>query len=359
MASSVRWVAAVVIVGLCCCSDAKAQIIMLKQDGDKTIQCMHTGLSSDLKDCGTQSDWYPYVFVGTISAVTPTKDGEKELDITPDEVFKGEPTNPLIVLTSQGTCFPEIKVGDRWLFYLRRGNPIVLDFYGNISRPVADAQQQLETLRRLRSIGENGILRGRVMQGPFGERNSIPNAHVVARRTTDDAQFVATTDADGRYEFQPLPPGRYKINVDPVRSFRPDESGVDIKSRVCWDLTLSRSPHAQLGGHLQHSDGSAAAQVPVLIMTVDEQWFTTQKSNAQGYFRFDPLPPGKYVVAINLPGGSEWKLDGCAGACKDRIPAASLYYPNMQNRADAIAINLATDEKRDDIDFALPAPIMQ
>ena len=94
MASSVRWVATVVIVGLCCCSAAKAQIIMLKQDGDKTIQCMHTGLSSDLKDCGTQSDWYPYVFVGTISAVTPTKDGEKELHIVPDEVFKGEPANP-------------------------------------------------------------------------------------------------------------------------------------------------------------------------------------------------------------------------------------------------------------------------
>ena len=106
MASSVRRVAALVIVGLCCCSAAKAQIIMLKQDGDKRFQCMHTGLSGDLTDCGTQSDWYPYVFVGTISAVTPTKDGEKELHIIPDEVFKGEPNNPLIVLTSQGACFP-------------------------------------------------------------------------------------------------------------------------------------------------------------------------------------------------------------------------------------------------------------
>ena len=85
---------AVVIVGLCGCSATKTQIIMLKRDGDKTIQCMHTGLSSDLKGCGTQYDWYPYVFVGTISAVTPTKDGEKELHIVPDEVFKGEPANP-------------------------------------------------------------------------------------------------------------------------------------------------------------------------------------------------------------------------------------------------------------------------
>jgi hypothetical protein len=73
----------------------KAQIIILRQDGNKTIQCMHNGMSSNLNDCGTQSDWYPYVFVGTISAITLTKDGEKELQIIPDEIVKTEPTNPL------------------------------------------------------------------------------------------------------------------------------------------------------------------------------------------------------------------------------------------------------------------------
>jgi len=41
------------------------------------------------------------------------------------------------------------------------------------------------------------------------------------------------------------------------------------------------------------------------------------------------------------------------GACS--IPKASLYYSGMRNRADAFVINLATDEKRDDIDFTIPA----
>ena len=73
-----------------------------KEIGGKTIQCLHSGLSSDLNDCGTQSDWYPYVFVGTISAATAISDAEKELHIVPDEIFKGEPPNPMIVRTSQG-----------------------------------------------------------------------------------------------------------------------------------------------------------------------------------------------------------------------------------------------------------------
>ena len=351
-----RWVVAVVPVGLCSCSAAKAQIMIFKQDGNKTIQCMHTGLSSDLNDCGTQSDWYPYVFAGTMSAITPTKDGEKELQITPDEVFKGEPPNPLIVRTSQGACFPEVKVGDHWLFYLRSGNPIVLDFYGNISAPVTDARQRLETLRRLETIGDNGILRGRVRQGPFGHGEAIPNANVIAHRATDDAQFVATTDADGRYEFQPLPPGKYKLSVDATKSFRADEASVEVKSGQCWDLTLSRAPHAHLGGHVQRSDGSPAPQVPILIMNEDGSWLPTMMSDARGYFRMESLSSGKYVVGINLPGAPTWKPSGCAGtpgACF--IPKAYLYYPGMRNRADALVINLATDEKRDDIDFIIPA----
>jgi hypothetical protein len=356
MASSVRWVAPLVIVGLCCCNAAKAQIIMLKQNGDKTIQCMHTGMSSDLKDCGTQSDWYPYVFVGTISAITPTKDGEKELHVIPNEVFKGEPTNPLTLLTSQGACFPEINVGDHWLFYLRSGNPIELDFYGNISSPVADAQRQLETLRHLEAIGDNGILRGRVKQGPYSQGDAIPNAHVIAHRATDDAQFIATTDADGRYEFQPLPPGEYKLSVDPIKSFQADDANIEVKSRQCWDVTLSSTPHAHLGGHVRRSDGSPATQVPVLITDEEGSWFETMMSDARGYFHRESLSSGEYVIGINLPGEATWKPSGCAGtpgACS--VPKASLYYPGMRNRADALVINLATDEKRDDIDFTIPA----
>jgi Carboxypeptidase regulatory-like domain len=356
MASSVRWAVAIVTVGLCCCSITVGQIMSSKQVDGKRFQCMHTGLSSDMNDCGTQSDWYPYVFVGTISAATPAKDGEKELQIVPDEIFKGRPTNPLIVRTSQGACFPELNVGDHWLFYLREGNPIVLDFYGNISRPVTDAQERVETLRRLETIGDNGILRGRVRQGPFGQGEAVSNAHVIAHRATDDAQFVATTDAEGRYEFQPLPPGKYRLSMDPIKSFRADDTSVDVKGHQCWDLTLSRAPHAHLGGHVQRSDGSPAAQVSVLLTDEDGSWFETMISDAHGDFHRELLSSGRYVIGINLPGEPTWKPSGCAGtpgACV--VPKASLYYPNMRNRADALVISLATDETRDDIDFTIPA----
>lgn len=334
-----------------CVGATAAQIMELRADG---VTCMHSGLSSDLKACGSP-EWYAYVFVGSISSITPAEKGEKRIQITPEEVFHGKPSTPLTVLTSQGACLPEMVVGDRWLFFLRKetDKPIVLDCYGNDSRPVSDAQEQIETLRRLQNIGDLGILRG-VQKSRFSQDEAVPGARIVARRASDKVQFVATTDADGRYEFQPLLPGKYNLTVDPVGSFHPDDASIDVHSRACWDLTLSRSPHAHLGGHVRASDGTPVVKVPVLIATDDGSWFTTEESNADGYFRLDGMGPGTYVVGIGLPGVPAWKPWGCGGACKDQIPSASLYYPGMQNRSDALVVSLATDQKRDDIDFTVP-----
>jgi hypothetical protein len=186
---------------------AVAQIDEFRKVDGKTIECLHSGLTSDLKDCDVRSDWYAYVFVGSISAITRAPKDEESLQITPEEIFHGDPPTPLAVLTSQGKCLPSLAVGDHWLFFLRKenGKPIVLDYYGNDSLPIASAEKQIETLRRLKTIGDFGILRGNVVRGPsFGDRKPVPGANVVASRSSDHAQFLTRTDADGNYEFQPL-----------------------------------------------------------------------------------------------------------------------------------------------------------
>jgi|SRR5579863_1562300 carboxypeptidase family protein len=358
MADSVRWAAAVWIVVLCALSVAAGQIIEFREVDGKSFQCIHSGLSSDLNDCGFRSDWYAYVFVGSISAILPSSDkDEKTLQIAPEEIFHGNPPTPLTVLTSQGACLPKLAVGDRWLFFLRKeaDEPVVLDYGGNDSRPVAQAQEQVETLRRLKAMGDFGLLRGNVMHGPsYSDRKPVPGVRVVATRSTDRAKYFTTTDAEGDYEFQPVPVGSYELAAETVGPTYVGNSALKITSGVCWKVTLWKSPAARLSGHIRRSDGSALPKTEVLIMRDDYSWFTTQESDANGYFQEDSLRAGKYVVGISLPGEPPWRTGGCAGACLNEIPPVSLYYPGMLGRSNALVIDLATDEKRDELDFTLP-----
>jgi len=345
---------AVITAVLSCLGTTAAQVIELRTAGDKTIACMHTGFTSgDLKDCGARSDSYAYVFVGSISAITSVENDEKEIQVVPEEIFYGKPATPLTVLTSQAACLPILAVGDRWLFFLRRDKdkPIILDYYGNDSIPVADAREQIETLRHLQNIGNFAIVRGQVMQGTVFDRKAIPDAQVIARRESDGTQFFCTSRADGRYEFEPLPPGRYEITVDPIGSLQPDKADIGVSRGACWDLTLSRSPHAQLGGHVRRPDGSPVPNVEVIIIGADDSWFITSEADARGYFTFDSLNPGEYVVGINLPGAPAWKVGGGAGVAP---PSASLYYGGAAQRSGALVVKLAPDEKRDDLDFIVP-----
>ena len=343
---------AVLAVTFSCVGAKAGEVISFKTVDGKQIACMHTGLMSDLNDCGTRSDSYSYVFVGSISRVTPrlTTDlhNEFELQIVPEEIFSGKPDKPLTVLTSQGLCLPKLAVGDRWLFYLRKdaGEPIVLDFYGNESRPLADAQEQIATLRYLQKIGDHAVLRGRV----WGRDKPVPNAHVTAPRKSDNAPFVSTTDANGHYEFQPLSPGDYKITVAPIESYRPDE--LDLSPGACRDLQLSPSPHGQIGGHVRRSDGSPVANAYIVLFS-SYGWNLPTQTDKNGHYLFDWQEPGKYVLGLNLPGRPN-SSNRAAGKNAETHPSA-LFYPGVAKRSEARVIQLRTNEKLDHLDFTLPA----
>jgi hypothetical protein len=352
-----RYGLAVLALAFSHASFAPAQVIWINKVGDKTVTCMHSGLSSDLRDCGTRSDWYAYVFVGQISVITASEKDESEIQIRPEEVFLGKPENPMKVLTSQGWCLPNLAVGDRWLFYLRQvdGKPIVLDYYGNDSVPIANAQGEIETLRRLQKIGDFGLLRGQVMQREKFDGKVLPNAHVTAIRKEDKRQYSTIAGSDGHYEFEPLPPGEYDLKVAPIGSRTPDDSGITMKGGACWDLTLTRSQHGRIGGKVTYSNGLRAVGIDVALVSSDNQWYTTVQTDEKGGFQFDPQQPGEFVLGFNFPPKSTWVNFGGGAGAGIGLPPMSWFYPGVPNRSSARVIELKTDEKLDDIRVILPA----
>ncbi|HYM76973.1 MAG TPA: carboxypeptidase regulatory-like domain-containing protein [Candidatus Dormibacteraeota bacterium] len=328
---------------LCWLNAAGAQIMVVRADG---TACMQSGLSSNLKNCDVP-EWYAYAFIGSISAVTPIEHGESEIQVSPEEVFHGDPGTSLTVRTSQGACLPNLAVGDRWLFFLRNAKPFVLDYYGNDSRPVADVQEKIEMLRHLQNTGDFGILRGHVQRGSssLSEGGGVPNAHVVARRTSDNTQFVAISDADGRYEFPPVPSGKYKVNLDQIVPLAAGGGELKVGRGACWDLTLEvpKESDGSISGHIGTPDGKPfVVHRWVDIASVDEERWTTAEVDKDGYYEARGIEPGRYVVGIGI------RRSGFAPL---PIP---VYYPGVRSEKNATIIELGRAQKRTHIDFALP-----
>jgi hypothetical protein len=358
----------VLLLALAFAAAARAQITWEKQVGDRTVSCAVSGLMSYVDDCGTRPEAYAYVLVGQVFSVRRVNQDDEVVEIRPEEVFLGDPDIPLLIVVPYADCLAsELITGDRWLFFLRqakdksrlhpaRDKTIVLD-YGGPSRPVDRAQDEIETLHRLQLNPGSAILRGSVRRGQalFDTGNGVQGAVVHARRSGDQAQFMATTGADGNYEFPLLAPGKYDLTVDPVGSFQADPETVELKPRSCASVKLGHSPQARIAGHLRYADGSPAPHFHIVLASDEGDWYQTQESNASGNFTFGSLDPGAYVVGVSAPGAADWK-DGSGGGAGIAIPQAALYFPNVAKRADAKPIRLAADQQVGDVNFVVPGP---
>jgi hypothetical protein len=138
--------------------------------------------------------------------------------------------------------------------------------------------------------------------------------------------------------------------VQPVGSYQPDDSEVHLASGTCRDITLDRSPHAKIGGHVKRSDGTPVADVAVVLIRSDNSSYQTTQTDRDGHFVFDSQEPGEYVLGLNSPASLDW-FDGGGFGDGVRIPPASTFYPGVADRSSALVIRLATDEKLERLDF--------
>src|SRR5690349_4661717 len=77
------------------------QIVEDREYHGKKIMCVLSGLRDWGSPCGTDGN-YDYIFVGSVGSAAEISDTEKRLQVTPEEIFRGDATNSLTVTTNQG-----------------------------------------------------------------------------------------------------------------------------------------------------------------------------------------------------------------------------------------------------------------
>jgi hypothetical protein len=301
--------------------------------------------------CGI-GNGYEAVFIGTVLSVTETANTEKRLQVMPEEVFSGRFAGSLTVTTDQGECFGDFEAGDKWLFYLQRDaktKSLVLK-YASPTRPIGGAPAQIDILRRLAQINDSGIIMGQVREPIWNDNKwetsiPVPDHKIIAKRQVNGHEHTAFTDDDGRYEFEPLPPGEYQVSPNTAEGLWAEEGGTTISPRSCSLMSFSLEPDGSISGRVIAADGEPAKSVQVAIVPVStgNLQFTSAFSDELGRFEVKALHPGRYFVGVGIQPRAG-NMDGWSG----------IYYPGVRDRNLAVIIDLGGAEKRANLNFQLP-----
>lgn len=321
--------------------------------------------------CGT--DGYTRVFTGTVLSAVDVSDTEKRLELIPDEVFVGD-ASELTATVNQGCLSenePDIKTGDKWLFYVRpkrywdRETRLVNSdglevAWDSPSKPVSEAEDDVATLRHLAGLTDKGILAGNVVRigATVGTLNpaAVPNHRVVATNMRSRTEYTSFTNVNGHFELE-LPPGAYDVTASTQQGLREAEpfmpTAIDleygfggnahVRPRDCTELAFSLLVDGKLAGRVTKADGRPAsfAKVAVVPISPVHPQFTVD-ADENGYFEVSGRQPGQYLVGAGLLApfdSAEWE--------------SRVYYPGVSTREQAKVIELDVGEWRTDIDFQL------
>jgi hypothetical protein len=323
------------------CLPACSQVVEMVNHDGKTYACQRSGLMFAGNSCGTQD--YDEVVAGTILSVAPVSNGEINFALKPEETFKGESAQRIDITTTQGFCFPDLRVGDRWLFYLVRDKESdrLMLAYGSGSGPVTQVKSSLDRLRRMTKFRGSGLIVGEVDQS-----NGVPRAHhpIVVRSLANGGQYTAFTNKDGKFEFPPVPAGKYKLNPNTVPGLKATWSGdITVEARQCSNYYISIEVDGRISGLVRNADGTPAESVEVEAVAADDSdnGGGTAITDERGHYVIQGLEAGRYLVGLRI-------ADEAAGGDQ-------LYAPGVKDRKKALTVSLGQAEKRAGVNIHVPA----
>jgi hypothetical protein len=346
-----KWRLCIFVLAVTCLIPTLSAVITgMREYHGKTFACIYSGIHSFGMGCGIER--FARVFTGTVISAVEISDRDKRLKLAPEEVFLGDPASEVTAVTDQACLPTEIKAGDKWLFYLNRDlktNELILS-YGSPSKPIAEAQQDIATLRHLIRLTDSGIFTGNVTRSvrplmPF-KAVPVPNRRIVAKRVSDGAEYSALTDGDGHYELE-VPPNSYHLTANAEPGLWGPEGETFVWKRSCTNVNFLLHTDGRLSGRVTTADGRPARYVQVAIVPVSPigPQFTVV-TDEQGHFEVGGRQPGSYLVGVGLLAqydSPEWQ--------------SRVYYPGVSTREEAKTIELGEGERRTDIDFKLPTSL--
>jgi hypothetical protein len=209
-------------------------------------------------------------------------------------------------------------------------------------------------------------LRGHVVAADTGQPLRKAQVRVVSGEMRENR--MATTDADGRYEFKRLPAGRYNVSASKgsyvnlqygqQRPFEPGKPLEILDGQTVEKVDFALPRGAVITGRILDEFGEPLSDAQVMAQRY--QNFGGRRrlvpagrpatTNDIGEFRLFAIPPGQYYLSSTLRG-----MGMMMGDTDDRSGYAPTYFPGTANMAEAQKITIGLGQVLSDINMALIA----
>ena len=211
-----------------------------------------------------------------------------------------------------------------------------------------------------------GAIRGQV----FAADQNAPLRRARVRLSSPEMQLtrMATTDAEGRFEFKKLPAGHFNLNASKGSYMaldygqrRPFERGKPVElgqGQVLEKVNFTLPRGGVIMGRVTDDFGDPVADVQVTAMRLEYSDGRRRPSpvgriattNDIGAYRLYGLPPGDFYVGtvFSMGGGMMGGADSEEG-----FVYAPTYYPGTASVTDAARVALKLGQERSNIDLVL------
>lgn len=272
-----------------------------------------------------------------------------------EELLKGSASETFEFAVRSG-CIGSLDKGKRYIFNMFKSS----NGYSTHGWSYIDHMSEDDKFKFLSML--RGLIKGERLSSLYGtvreqrSFNPIEGITIVAEK--DDVKFEVLTDATGRYEFNPLPEGEYKVypllsaalrpaEDGRVQHARPGDTALVHKDLVCGiRLDFLASYTGAISGRVHGPDGNPFAAIGAVLYRYEGDSRSLYREYVRqlepGAFSFVDLQPGRYLIIVNIPG----KPGHSPG----------FFYPGVVYEKDAQIIDLTEGQQVTGLILKLPPP---
>jgi hypothetical protein len=352
------------------------------------ILVLSVGMAADVRACSCVMSFIhmqpcsaywnaDVVFAGTVTEVGPMlpikgSDGKifstngRVTRFRVDDAFRGV-TGPVIETYEHGTsCDYHFNQGEKYFVYGSRDPKDGRIYVGSCSatKSIERAAPDFEFARAL-ARGDSlpdiiGVVNREIREGATSYRGRKPMEDIEVAVQGNGKSVTAKTDADGRFRFYGLPPGKYQVTAKTPGELRnlygPRSEAVTVRDGRCSGTSFTVSSLSTVKGTVVDHTGKPAT-VRLSLVPLNEageevapaEGSVDSYANAEGMFEFDWIAPGRYRLAVNArsqPGSYD-------------PPYPRVYLPGVTGPSEATIVTVTEGQGYEAREFRLPPPLTE